>query len=90
VRHGALIDLATARAQQGEPDGAAEAVGPVLDLDPARRTARLGRRMLTLRAVVARAPYRTIAVARELTDAVDGWTAVALSGSRPPALPRGG
>jgi len=87
VQHGALIDLATARAYQGDPDGAADAVAPSLQLEPERRTARLGRRMQTLRTVVTKAPYRSTAVARDLTEAVDDWTAVALSGSRPLALP---
>jgi hypothetical protein len=89
VRHGALMDLATARAQQGEIDGAAEVLRPGLALEPARRTARLGRRLQTLRGVVSRAPHRANAVARGLVEAVDDWSAVALTASQPRALPPG-
>ena len=89
VRHGALMDLATARAQQGELDGAAEALRPGLLLEPTWRTARLTRRLHTLREVLNRTPHRTNAVARELVEAVDDWSALALTASRPPALPPG-
>jgi hypothetical protein len=89
VRHGALMDLATARAQQGEIDGAAEALTPALTLEPSRRTARLSRRLQTLRAVVGRAPHRGTAVARDLVEAVDDWSAHALTASQPRALPPG-
>jgi hypothetical protein len=89
VRHGALMDLATARAQQGEMDGAAEALQPGLVLEPARRTARLARRLQTLRAVVGRSPHRTSMVARHLIEAVDDWSALALTAAQPQALPPG-
>jgi hypothetical protein len=78
VRHGALIDLATARAQQGDVEGAADALGPALALDPERRTARLSGRLLTLRRVVGDSPGRTTRVGRELIEAIDDWTADAL------------
>jgi hypothetical protein len=89
VRHGALMDLATARALQGEIDGAAEALRPALALEPARRTARLTRRLQILRAVVSRTPHRTNAVARDLVEAVDDWSALALTAAQPRALPPG-
>jgi len=89
VRHGALMDLATARAQQGEIDGAAEALRPALALEPARRTARLTRRLQSLRAVVSRAPHRTSAVARDVVEAVDDWSALALTAAQPRELPPG-
>jgi hypothetical protein len=89
VRHGALMDLATARAQQGEVDGAADALRPALVLEPARRTARLTRRLQTLRAVVNRGTHRTSPVARDLVEAIDDWSGLALTAARPLALPPG-
>ncbi|GIJ49795.1 hypothetical protein Val02_66810 [Virgisporangium aliadipatigenens] len=89
VHHGALIDLATARAQQGDLDGAAAALGPALQLDPARRTARLTGRLKALRRVVAAPPFRQVRVGRELTEAVDDWTAGALISAPLAALPSG-
>jgi hypothetical protein len=89
IRHGALMDLATARAQRGEVDGAAEALRPALALEPSRRTARLTRRLQGLRDVVSRGPYRASVVARGLVEAVDDWSALALPASRPLGLPSG-
>ncbi|WP_430786939.1 hypothetical protein [Actinoplanes sp. G11-F43] len=78
VEHGALIDLATARALQGDLEGAAEALHPALQLDPERRTARLTGRLQTLRRVVAVSTVRTLRRAHGLTEAIDDWTAGAL------------
>jgi hypothetical protein len=78
VQHGALIDLATARAHQGDVGGAADALGPVLALEPARRTARLSSRLLSLRCVVSDAPGRPARVGRQLIEAIDDWSAEAL------------
>jgi hypothetical protein len=78
VQHGALIDLATARALQGDLDGAAVALSPALKLAPDRRTARLTGRLQTLRRTVADSTVRAIRQGRELAEAIDDWTASAL------------
>ncbi|GGQ83718.1 hypothetical protein [Couchioplanes azureus] len=78
VHHGALIDLATARAQQGDLDGACDALEPALQLEPARRTARLTGRLQTFGRVVADSPHRHARLSQQLTGAVKDWIASAL------------
>jgi hypothetical protein len=56
-------------------------------VEAARRTARLTRRLHTLRAVVSRGPHRSGTTVRELVEAVDDWSALALTAARPRALP---
>lgn len=80
VRYGACMDLATARALQGDLDAAADVLRPAMDLDEPRRTARLTQRLFALRAIAAAPRYRSTPVAKGLVRDVDDWAARSLTG----------
>jgi hypothetical protein len=80
VRYGAWMDLATARALQGDLDGAADVLRPAMDLDEPRRTARLTQRLFALRTIAATPRHRSTLVARGLVRDVDDWASRSLTG----------
>ncbi|WP_435602873.1 XRE family transcriptional regulator [Streptomyces sp. bgisy130] len=67
------ITLACAHIAMGEPDGAAEALRPVLTLTPEQRLAPIAERMHEFAAIVARSPLAESRTASHLQSAVKSW-----------------
>ncbi|MBW5425088.1 hypothetical protein GKQ77_26605 [Streptomyces sp. BG9H] len=80
---GARTDLALARIARGDIDGAAEAVGPVLDLPPAQRKNGIVISALRVHKALSAGPVRTATRAKELRDELELFTSTPT-----PALPR--
>jgi hypothetical protein len=80
---GAKSNLALARLQLGDLEGAAEAVQPVLELPPAQRNAGIIGSVQRVRNSLMRTPVRDAATARELREEITTF-----SSHRPLALPR--
>ncbi|MFD9895122.1 hypothetical protein ACFWY9_37755 [Amycolatopsis sp. NPDC059027] len=76
---GARVDLGTARALRGDLAGAADALVPVLDLDPARRTEALSQRMQGLGRLLTTARYRGAVEAAQLGEGIEDFTASSLA-----------
>ncbi|WP_146073812.1 hypothetical protein [Amycolatopsis sp. CA-126428] len=76
---GAQIDLGVARTLRGDLAGAEDALLPVLDIDPTRRTEALSRRMLALGRLVGTARYRGSTEAGRLGEAVEDFAASSLA-----------
>lgn len=79
---GARIDLSMAWAMRGDLAGAEDALLPVFDLTPDRRTEALARRLGDLRRILVTRPYRG-------ATAQAASTPVSLPGSSPSRLARG-
>ncbi len=84
---GAHIDLGTARAMRRDLAGAEDALLPVFDLDPDRRTEALARRMGDLRCMLATRPYRGATEAARIGDRIEDFTARSLGRTVRAALP---
>lgn len=84
---GAYIDLATARAMQGEVAGAEHALIPVFDLQPTRRTAVLTQRLHWLGRTLTTRELRSSAEARRINDRIEGFTAQSLGATVRAELP---
>jgi len=80
IRYGAGMDLAAARVLQGELDAVPGALNPALDLDPARRTARLTSRLGAIRSRLSVPRFKDTATAHDVRAAIDEFTAGALTG----------
>ncbi|HEY1177264.1 MAG TPA: hypothetical protein VGF17_14000, partial [Phytomonospora sp.] len=78
IRYGAGMDLAAARVLQGELDAVPGALNPALDLDPARRTARLTTRLGAIRSRLSVPRFKDSATALDVRAAIDEFTAGAL------------
>jgi hypothetical protein len=72
---GARIDLAIARLVEGELDKAEETLGPVFDLPPDRRTARIIRRLHRLTERLSEPPFEDARTARLLRERIEHLTA---------------
>jgi hypothetical protein len=77
----ARIDLATARLRTGALDAAAEAIGPVLSLPPAKRTLELPQRMTAVRAELAQPVFRGSPQARDLDERIEEFGREAVTAS---------
>lgn len=71
----ARADLATARLEAGDVEGAAEALQPLLALSAERRLAGVARRMSGLRALLVRPEYRGSPLAHSLADQIEHFRA---------------
>lgn len=65
------VDAAAAYLLRGEPEGAAEALTPVLELTEDKRIAQLTERLSGVRRHIAAPSYRGVAVARELDERIE-------------------
>jgi hypothetical protein len=69
----ARIDLGTARTLRGDLAGAEDALLPVLDLDPSRRTEALSQRMQGLGRILGTSRYRGAVEASRLGEAIESF-----------------
>lgn len=84
---GAHIDLGMARAIRGDLAGAEDALMPVFDLNPDRRTEALARRLGDLRRMLATRPYRGAPEAARIGERIEDFTARSLGRTVRAALP---
>lgn len=89
--YGARIDLATARVLSGELAGAQEALVPVFELEPERRTEALSSRLTSLSRMLGTARYREAVEAGRIGEAIEDFTAHSLARvtARPAITPNG-
>jgi transcriptional regulator with XRE-family HTH domain len=76
---GAQVDLGTARTLRGDLAGTEEALSPVFDLAPERRTEALIRRLITLTHALGGTRYRGAVEARRLGEQIEDFTAASLA-----------
>ncbi|MTD57145.1 hypothetical protein [Amycolatopsis pithecellobii] len=76
---GARVDLATARTLHGDLAGAQEALGPVFELDPARRTEAIAQRLHGLGRLLGTTRYRGAVEAGPIGEAIEDFTAASLA-----------
>ncbi|MBV8933330.1 MAG: hypothetical protein JOZ47_14070 [Kutzneria sp.] len=85
---GARVDLSAARVLRGDLAGAENALQPVLDLAPERRTEALSRRLVNLGRVLGTRQFRGAVEANRMGEAIEEFTALCPSRSvSHPALP---
>lgn len=78
---GARVDLGTARTMRGDLAGAVDALAPVLELDPARRTEAVTQRLYGLGRLLSAPRYRGAIEAAHLGEQIEDFTAGSLARS---------
>ncbi|GDY33951.1 hypothetical protein [Gandjariella thermophila] len=76
---GAQVDLAAARTLRGDLAGTEEALTPVFELSPDRRTEALSRRLAILAHALGSTRYRGAVEARRLGEQIEEFTAASLA-----------
>jgi len=71
--NGLRIDVSSARVLRGNIDGAADALTPVLELEPAKRNSALTGRMASVRASLSVPMWARLSVATDLIEEIDEW-----------------
>jgi len=81
----AYVQLATARLMSGDADGAAEAIGGLLRLDPGRRISSLHEHLDACRELLHDPAFRGSAAAAELARQLAAFSAVSITSALPAA-----
>ncbi|MBX6768688.1 MAG: hypothetical protein IRY90_16305 [Actinomadura rubrobrunea] len=81
---GARADLALARAVQNDVDGAAEALGPVLELPPAQRIAGIRASVMRVHNALGSPGMRDARGVRELRERIEAYAATPSPAAWPP------
>ena len=76
---GARVDLATARTLRGDLAGTQDALSPVFELPPARRTESIALRLHSLAHMLGTTRYRGATEALQLGSEIEDFTAISLS-----------
>lgn len=76
---GAWVDLGTARAMKGDLAGTEDALNPVFELDPSRRTEAVSRRLVSLGRMLGTSRYRGAVEAERISEAIEDFAGNSLA-----------